>query len=227
MSVVLPAPLVPTMATTSPGARGEGDAAQHGGVGRPRSGSRRRGTRSRAPCAAAAARPAAPAPRGGCPAPRRCGRRAASAPCRVALTRESRLIGVYIAKSAARNDVKAPVVSRPDADGGAAVEERAHQGHAAHRLHERRQDGGRARDAHVHVEEAGGGAPEARGLEALHPEGLDHAEARRSSPAGSPRCRASGAATSRWRRAGAGRAAPAGRTRPASRTARAGPGASP
>ena len=38
---------------------------------------------------------------------------AASAPCRVALRRERRLMGVYIANSAARKAVKAPVVSRP------------------------------------------------------------------------------------------------------------------
>ena len=38
---------------------------------------------------------------------------AASAPCMVAFTRDNRLMGVYIQKSAARNDVKAPVVIRP------------------------------------------------------------------------------------------------------------------
>ena len=39
---------------------------------------------------------------------------ATASACRVALRRDRRLIGVYIANSAARTDVKAPVVSRPD-----------------------------------------------------------------------------------------------------------------
>jgi hypothetical protein len=38
---------------------------------------------------------------------------AARAPCTEALTRESRLIGVYMANSAAMKDVNSPVVSRP------------------------------------------------------------------------------------------------------------------
>ena len=43
---------------------------------------------------------------------------AASAPCSVALTRDSRLIGVYIANSAARKDVNAPVREVAAADRG-------------------------------------------------------------------------------------------------------------
>ena len=160
-----------------PGARGEGDPAQHGGVGVREAEGRRPCTRPRAACAGA-----------GCALGRswiskwvsrtsKMRLLAASAPCRVAFMRDSRLIGVYMAKSAARNEVKAPVVRRPDRMACAAVEERADHGHAAHRLHERGEDGGGARDPHVDVEQPRRGAPEARGLEALHPERLDHAEA--------------------------------------------------
>ena len=112
MSVVLPAPLVPTMATISP------ERAQ------------KLTRRSTGPSPSAYWKPTSRYSisrfmRGrstalGASGTSRCVSRtskirvpAAKAPWRVALTRESRLMGVYIAKSAATKDVNAPVVSRP------------------------------------------------------------------------------------------------------------------
>ena len=102
---------------------------------------------------------------------------AASAPCSVAFTCDRRLIGVYIRNSAARNETNRPGVSSPVADLVAAVEEGAHQRQAADGLHERRQEGGGARDAQVHVQEPRRGAAEALDLEGLHREGLHDPEA--------------------------------------------------
>ncbi len=64
------------------------------------------------------------------------------------------------------------------ADRPAAVEEGADEREAADALHQGGQDGGRPRDPHVDAEEARRGAAEPRDLEALHAEGLHHAEAR-------------------------------------------------
>ena len=110
----MPAPLVPTMATTSPALRAERHLAQH-----------RRAVAVRVAEADVAVldlarkrgigrQPAASRTSWWVSSTSKIRPPAASAACRVAFTRESRLIGVYIAKRAARNDVKAPVVRRPD-----------------------------------------------------------------------------------------------------------------
>ncbi len=64
------------------------------------------------------------------------------------------------------------------ADGARAVEERSHEGQPAHRFHQGRQDGRRTRDPHAHVEQPRRGAPEALRLEPFHGERLHDPEAR-------------------------------------------------
>ena len=114
MSVVFPAPLVPTMATTSP-ARALKETDRSTFAPCPSAYWKPTSRYSISPCGRGSGRDPSASRTSRCVSSTSKMRPlAAIAPCRVALRRESRLIGVYIAKSAARNDVKAPVVSRPD-----------------------------------------------------------------------------------------------------------------
>ena len=64
---------------------------------------------------------------------------AASAPCSVAFTCDSRFTGVYMSEQRRQERDELPGGQRPLADRVAAVEERTHQGEAADGLHQRRQ----------------------------------------------------------------------------------------
>ena len=102
---------------------------------------------------------------------------AAIACCRLALTRDSFLIGPYISSSAARNDVNSPAVSRPCGNLAAAVPQRAGNGDAAQELHQRRQHRQHARHLQVGAEQRRRGALELGRLAALGAERLDDAVA--------------------------------------------------
>ena len=102
---------------------------------------------------------------------------AAAACCRLALTRVSFLIGPYISSSAATNEVNSPGVSRPAAISWLPYHERADDGHAAQRLHQRRQQRQHAGHAHVGAIELVGRGAELRRLAALGQERLDDAVA--------------------------------------------------